>query len=209
MAELSSNNDTDQLATIPYEVLRGANVATPDMTYKLIIIGDSAVGKSCLMSRVMDEEFKIEHQVTIGVEFGSFCIKLDEKVVKLQIWDTAGQESFRSVTRVFYKGSNVVFLCFDLTREDTFNNLGTWLGDIRTHAEADVLVYLIGSKADLEEQREVSKEQAKAFVDEHGIEKYFETSSVTGYNIEEVFTMGCKDMYVRECISNAPPTPQQ
>ena len=72
-------------------------------------------------------------------------------MVKLQIWDTAGQESFRSVTRVFYKGSNVVFLCFDLTREDTFNNLGTWLGDIRTHAEADVLVYLIGSKADLEE----------------------------------------------------------
>ena len=151
MASVTKENDTDQLATIPYEVLRGANVSTPDMTYKLIIIGDSAVGKSCLMSRVMDEEFKIEHQVTIGVEFGSFCIKLDEKVVKLQIWDTAGQESFRSVTRVFYKGSNVVFLCFDLTREDTFNNLGTWLGDIRTHAEADVLVYLIGSKADLEE----------------------------------------------------------
>ena len=69
----------------------------------------------------MDEEFKVEHQVTIGVEFGSFAIKMDEKIIKLQIWDTAGQESFRSVTRIFYKGAHVVFLCFDLTREDTFN----------------------------------------------------------------------------------------
>ena len=94
----------------------------------------------------MDEEFKVEHQVTIGVEFGAFIIKLDEKILKLQIWDTAGQESFRSVTRIFYKGANVVFLCFDLTREDTFNNLRKWLTDVRQHAAEDILVYLIGSK---------------------------------------------------------------
>jgi len=148
----------------------------------------------------MDEEFKIEHQVTIGVEFGSFVIKLDEKVVKMQIWDTAGQESFRSVTRIFYKGAHVVFLCFDLTREDTFNNVRTWLNDVRSHASADILVYLIGSKVDLVEQREVDKETARAFCDENGIEKYFETSSVTGFNVEEVFSMSAKDMYVRECI---------
>ena len=94
----------------------------------------------------MDEEFKVEHQVTIGVEFGAFIIKLDEKILKLQIWDTAGQESFRSVTRIFYKGANVVFLCFDLTREDTVNNLRKWLTDVRQHAAEDILVYLIGSK---------------------------------------------------------------
>ena len=146
----------------------------------------------------MDEEFKVEHQVTIGVEFGSFIIKLDDKICKLQIWDTAGQESFRSVTRIFYKGAHVVFLCFDLTREDTFNNLSTWLHDIRSHASADIVVYLLGSKLDLEEQREVDKDTAKAFCEEHGIEKYFETSSVTGFNVEEVFSMAAKDMYVRE-----------
>ena len=89
--------------------------------------------------------------MTIGVEFGSFIIKLDDKICKLQIWDTAGQESFRSVTRIFYKGAHVVFLCFDLTREETFNNLSTWLTDIRAHASADILVYLLGSKVDLEE----------------------------------------------------------
>ena len=157
----------------------------------------------------MDEEFKVEHQVTIGVEFGSFVIKMDDKVIKLQIWDTAGQESFRSVTRIFYKGAHVVFLCFDLTREDTFNNLRTWLNDIRAHASAEILVYLIGSKVDLVEQREVDKETARAFCDENGIEKYFETSSVSGFNVEEVFSMCAKDMYVRECIQNAPATPKE
>lgn len=151
----------------------------------------------------MDEEFKVEHQVTIGVEFGAFIIKLDEKILKLQIWDTAGQESFRSVTRIFYKGANVVFLCFDLTREDTFNNLRKWLTDVRQHAAEDILVYLIGSKQDLVEQREVDKETAQAFVQENGIEKYFETSSVTGFNVEEVFSMAAKDMYVREQLAEA------
>ena len=150
----------------------------------------------------MDEEFKVEHQVTIGVEFGHFIIKVDEKLVKLQIWDTAGQESFRSVTRIFYKGAHVVFLCFDLTREDTFNNLGNWLNDVRAHASAEVVVYLIGGKADLESQREVTKEAAREFCSTNFIEKYFETSSVTGYNVETVFSMAAKDMYVRECMQS-------
>ena len=161
------------MSTIPHVILKDNNVNNHDQIFKLIIIGDScksqtnnstktfsryqflshyiAVGKSCLLARIMDEEFKVEHQVTIGVEFGSFVIQIDRKIVKLQIWDTAGQESFRSVTRIFYKGAHVVFLCFDLTREDTFNNLRTWLNDIRAHASAEILVYLIGSKLDLVE----------------------------------------------------------
>ena len=107
------------------------------------------------------------------------------------------------MTRIFYKGAHVVFLCFDLTREDTFNNLSTWLHDIRAHATADVVVYLLGSKLDLENQREVDKETAKAFCDENGIEKYFETSSVSGFNVEEVFSMATKDMYVRDQAQNS------
>ena len=91
--------------------------------FKLIIIGDTGVGKSCLMRRVMDNEFKVEHQVTIGVEFGSFVFKVDERVIKLQIWDTAGQESFRSVTRIFYRGTDCVFLTYDITRNETFLSL--------------------------------------------------------------------------------------
>ena len=153
MQATTNASSTDELASIPYEVIHDKQLSTQDHLFKQVIIGDTGVGKSCLLARVMDSQFKVEHQVTIGVEFGAFAIKVDEKVIKLQIWDTAGQESFRSVTRIFYKGAHLVFLCYDITREDTFRNLKTWLNDIRQHASDNVLVYLIGSKADLVDDR--------------------------------------------------------
>ena len=103
----------------------------------------------------MSNDFKLEHQVTIGVEFGSFILSMYEKIVKLQIWDTAGQESFRSITRIFYRGANVVFLTYDITREDTFLNLKDWLGEVKSNTTGQVTVYLIGNRADLEDDREV------------------------------------------------------
>jgi small GTP-binding protein len=99
----------------------------------------------------MDNEFKAEHQVTIGVEFGSFGMRVDGKVLKLQIWDTAGQESFKSVTRIFYRGAHCVFLTYDVTREETFVNLLDWLKEIKQHASEDVRVYLIGNKSEMED----------------------------------------------------------
>ena len=104
----------------------------------------------------------------------------------------------------------MVFLCFDLTRESTFDNLRSWLDDIRAHASENIIVYLIGSKSDLVEQREVTKEMARSFCDEQRIDKYFETSSVTGLNVETVFSMAAKDMYVRECMQqNEPDLPDE
>lgn len=146
----------------------------------------------------MDNQFKLEHQVTIGVEFGSFVIKLDGKIVKLQIWDTAGQESFRSITRIFYRGAQIVFLTFDITREETFANLGDWLKEIKQHASPDVTVFLIGCKADLESQRMVQKEQAREFCLLNKISSYFETSAMTGFNVEDVFATAAKDAYFKE-----------
>ena len=150
----------------------------------------------------MDDDFKLEHQVTIGVEFGSFVIKLDEKITKLQIWDTAGQESFRSITRIFYRGAHIVFLCYDITREDTFNNVIQWLGEIKAHASAEVLVYLIGNKFDCDDgERQVDKQVALDFCRANKIEKFFETSAKTGKNVEEVFSLAAKEMYVRDCAN--------
>ena len=140
----------------------------------------------------------MEHQVTIGVEFGSFVIRLDGKIVKLQIWDTAGQESFRSITRIFYRGAQIVFLTFDITREETFANLGDWLKEIKQHASPDVTVFLIGCKSDLEDQRMVQKEQAKEFCTLNKISAYFETSARTGANVEDVFATAAKDAYFKE-----------
>ena len=119
-----------ELMKMPFEVIGDKALSTQDHLFKLIIIGDTGVGKSCLMKRVMDNEFKQEHQVTIGVEFGSFGLKINNQVIKLQIWDTAGQESFRSVTRIFYRGAHCVFLTYDITRDETFANLVDWLKEI-------------------------------------------------------------------------------
>ena len=117
------------------------------------MIGNSGVGKSCLLLRFADDQFQDNFMPTIGVDFKIRTLDSDDKVCKLQIWDTAGQESFRSVTRIFYKNAQMVFLCYDITREDTFRNLKIWLNDIRQHAAANVCVYLIGSKSDLVEDR--------------------------------------------------------
>ena len=153
------------------------------------------VGKSCLLARVMDNEFKLEHQVTIGVEFGSFVIRLDGKIVKLQIWDTAGQESFRSITRIFYRGANCVFLCYDITRQETFTNVQDWLKEIKQHATQDVVVYLIGNRVDQEDLREVQKQAAVDYCKANKIDKFFETSALTGFNVEDVFSLAAKELY--------------
>jgi small GTP-binding protein len=134
--------------------------------------------------------------VTIGVEFGSFVVKLEDKIVKLQIWDTAGQESFRSITRIFYRGAHCVFLTYDITREDTFMNVYDWLKEVKQHASSDIVVYLIGNRCDLEDEREVTKEKAIEFCMQYNIDKFFETSAKTGNNVEEVFSLASKELYM-------------
>lgn len=110
------------------------------------------------MKRVMDNEFKTEHQVTIGVEFGSYGMRMGDKIVKMQIWDTAGQESYKSVTRIFYRGAHIVVLTYDMTRSETFVNLEDWYKEIKAHAAEDVIVYLVGNKADQVDAKEVTFE---------------------------------------------------
>lgn len=145
----------------------------------------------------MDNEFKLEHHVTIGVEFGSFVIKMEEKIIKLQIWDTAGQESFRSITRIFYRGAHCVFLTYDITRDDTFVNVIDWLKEIKQNANSDIVVYLIGNRCDLEDDREVTRERAIEFCKQYNIDKFFETSAKTGDNVEEVFSLAAKELYLQ------------
>jgi|LauGreDrversion4_2_1035121.scaffolds.fasta_scaffold15115_2 small GTP-binding protein len=143
----------------------------------------------------MDNEFKVEHQVTIGVEFGAFVTKIEDKIVKLQIWDTAGQESFRSITRIFYRGAHCVFLTYDITREETFNNVLEWLKEVKQHANPEILIYLIGNFCDLEDEREVTRERAMSFCKEYSIDKFFETSAKTGDCVEEVFSLAARELY--------------
>merc|ERR1712244_184218 len=136
---------------------------------KYIIIGDTGVGKSCLLLQFTDKRFQPVHDLTIGVEFGARMINIDGKQIKLQIWDTAGQESFRSITRSYYRGAAGALLVYDMTRRDTFNHLTTWLEDARQHSNSNMVIMLIGNKSDLEARRDVRKEEGEAFAREHGL----------------------------------------
>jgi len=133
-----------RLYKMPYKLLDSTN-QEPSTLFKLIVIGDSAVGKSCLMHRVTTNEFIEDHEVTVGVEFGALMIRLEEQIFKLQIWDMAGQESFKSITKIFYKGAHAVVLTYDITRMDTFLNLQTWLEEVLAQSEPEVIVILVGN----------------------------------------------------------------
>lgn len=154
--------------------------------FKYIIIGDTGVGKSCLLLQFTDKRFQPVHDLTIGVEFGARMINIDSKQIKLQIWDTAGQESFRSITRSYYRGAAGALLVYDITRRDTFSHLASWLEDARQHANPSMTIMLIGNKSDLSHKREVSTEEGERFAAEHGL-IFLETSARTDTNVDEAF----------------------
>jgi len=154
--------------------------------FKYIIIGDTGVGKSCLLLQFTDKRFQPVHDLTIGVEFGARMVTIDNKQVKLQIWDTAGQESFRSITRSYYRGAAGALLVYDITRRDTFKHLSRWLEEARQHSQSNMVIMLIGNKNDLEHRRTVSFEEGKAFADANGL-IFMETSAKTAFNVEQAF----------------------
>lgn len=161
---------------------------------KYIIVGDSSVGKTCLVNRLTNNTFNSQYDLTIGVEFGSYNMKIDDNEIKLQIWDTAGQESFRSITRAYYRGSSVAFLVFDITNRDSFQNVLSWYEDIKNFSNKNYIIYLVGNKKDLDDKRKIAYEEAQMFAEEHGL-KYFETSAKTDINVTHIFRESAKDMY--------------
>jgi len=162
--------------------------------FKYIIIGDTGVGKSCLLLQFTDKRFQPVHDLTIGVEFGARMINIDNKQIKLQIWDTAGQESFRSITRSYYRGAAGALLVYDITRRETFNHLTRWLEEARQNANQSMVIMLIGNKSDLDHRRQVSKEEGEAFAKEHNL-IFLETSAKTAANVEEAFINTAQKIY--------------
>jgi small GTP-binding protein len=180
---------------MPYEILENKSVTYQDFLFKLIIIGDSAVGKSCMLHRLTNNEFVQDHEVTVGVEFGTLLVKLEQQVFKLQIWDTAGQESFKSITKIFYRGAHCIFLTYDMTRLETFNNLATWYNEVMAQSEPDVILFLVGNKKDDVSKRAVDEARIEKFKADRGIQFHFETSALTGENIEQLFITASKVLY--------------
>lgn len=157
-----------------------------DYLIKLLLIGDSGVGKSCLLLRFSEDSFTPSFITTIGIDFKIRTIEIDGKRIKLQIWDTAGQERFRTITTVYYRGAMGILLVYDVTDEKSFDNIKTWFGNVEQHASEDVNKILIGNKCDWDEKRVVSKEQGQALADSLGIQ-FVEASAKANVNVEEAF----------------------
>ncbi|KAJ1917086.1 Ras- protein Rab-2A [Tieghemiomyces parasiticus] len=162
--------------------------------FKYIIIGDTGVGKSCLLLQFTDNRFQPAHDLTIGVEFGARIVTVGQKRIKLQIWDTAGQESFRSITRSYYRGAAGALLVYDITRRETFDHLATWLEDARKYSNANISIMLIGNKCDLEAKRAVSREEGESFARENGL-FFIETSAKTAAKVEDAFVNTAADIF--------------
>ena len=157
-----------------------------DYLFKYIIIGDAAVGKSNLLLRYAHGQFKPEYQLTIGVEFGAKNVVIRNKTYRIQIWDTAGQENFRSITRAYYKNSVCALVVYDISSRDSFNNVSTWIEDCRNNSSEKIFMVLIGNKSDLADKRQVSTEEGRELAEKYEM-KFYETSAKTGENVNDIF----------------------
>ena len=161
-----------------------------DFIFKVLLLGNSDVGKSSLLLRYVDSVWSDTFVPTIGVDFKVKTIDIDGKKVKLQIWDTAGQERFRTVVSTYFRGAHGIFLIYDITNRDSFKNLENWLIEIEKNASENVLKILIGNKNDLEDERDIASDEGKAFANRNGMQ-FIETSAKMNTNVNEAFeTLG-------------------
>eukprot|EP00270_Netrium_digitus_P005167 TRINITY_DN16727_c0_g1_i1.p1 TRINITY_DN16727_c0_g1~~TRINITY_DN16727_c0_g1_i1.p1 ORF type:complete len:242 (+),score=57.90 TRINITY_DN16727_c0_g1_i1:62-727(+) len=165
-----------------------------DYVFKIVLIGDSAVGKSQLLARFARNEFSLESKATIGVEFQTKTIVVEQKVIKAQIWDTAGQERYRAVTSSYYRGALGALLVYDVSRRMSFDHCGRWLDELRAHADSNIFVMLVGNKADLADRRQVSTADAKEFAEKNDV-AFIEASALDSTNVEEAFTHVLSEIY--------------
>jgi len=175
-----------------------AEVQNHHLTFKIILIGDSGVGKTCLIDKFCHDHFNPLHEITIGVEFGSRVVNLelpDKNIrVKCQFWDTAGQEMFKSITRSYYRGVAGIILCYDMTRTETFYRLNTWLQDIRRECDPGSKIILIGTKLDLYHLKKISTEEGQKYAKENNM-LFYEVSAKTGINIKDAISKLIHEIY--------------
>ena len=186
----------NELNKLSYEIL--SDDKTYDLTFKIILIGDSGVGKSSLIIRTSKSYFEENYKATIGFEFFTFVCKINDKIIKLQIWDTCGQEVYRSLIVSFYRNSSLAIIVYSVDNIDSFLHLNNWLNDLRDKNNPNIKKFLIGNKNDLENERKVSFEEGENFYKEMNFDYFTECSAKTGINVNEIFIRASKLLYIQQ-----------
>ncbi|XP_061740238.1 ras-related protein Rab-37-like isoform X2 [Nerophis ophidion] len=178
-----------------YVLERGASINEySDVAYKVMLLGDSAVGKTCILLRFKDGAFVGGNFIaTVGIDFRNKVVDVDNLKVKLQIWDTAGQERFRSVTHAYYRDAQALLLLYDITSKPSFDNIRAWLNEIHDYTQKDVVIMLLGNKSDMAAERVVKTEDGEKLAKEYGV-PFMETSAKTGINVELAFLAVAKEL---------------
>mmetsp|Transcript_29148 Transcript_29148/g.31778 ORF Transcript_29148/g.31778 Transcript_29148/m.31778 type:complete len:205 (+) Transcript_29148:141-755(+) len=156
-----------------------------DQLFKLVLIGDTGVGKSCLLLRFADDTFTENYISTIGVDFRFRTVKIDKKTIKLQIWDTAGQERFRTITSAYYRGADGIIMVYDVTSEESFRHINDWLTEVNRYAAENTSKLIVGNKTDLP-NKVITTERVKEYADKLNI-PFIETSAIDSVNVEAAF----------------------
>lgn len=170
-----------------------------DFIYKILLLGDSSVGKTCFLLRYIDDTFTENHMSTIGVDYKLKIMSHENKIIKMQIWDTAGQDKFRSITKNYYRGSNGILLVYDVTNETTFNNIKNWIVQIKDYLGDQACITLVGNKIDLEHLRKVSTDEGKKLAEEFDL-NFFETSVKNNVSVNEAFESLSNEIIKRNLI---------
>ena len=166
-----------------------------DLSFKIIVVGDSGVGKSCLTMRGTKNHFEDFYSPTVGFEFFTFNIRINDKNIKLQIWDTCGQEAYRSLITSFYRNSSLAIVAYAMNNQNSFNHIEAWLNEIKAQANPETKIFLIGTKVDLDNERTIQLEDGEKLAKDNGFNYFIETSAKTGFNAQSVFIEAAKELY--------------
>ena len=187
--ESNNNKYNAEILNVPNEF------SEYEINFKIIIIGDSGVGKTCITNQAVKNEFWDKYQATIGMEIYSLFIKIDNKIIKFQIWDTCGQEMYKSLITNFYRSSSLAILVYSIDQKDSFNDLDLWIKELKTNNSPDTKLILVGNKSDLENKRQVKYNEGKKFAEDFQFIDFFETSAKTGENIPNMFIRAANVLY--------------
>ena len=165
-----------------------------EMMFKVVLVGDSSVGKTNIMSKYLKNEFHEDSKATVGVEFGSKQFNIEGHQIKAQIWDTAGQERYKAITSAYYKGAKGAFVVYDITRKQSFESVDRWINDLKAAADKKLSIIIIGNKCDLEDQRQVNKEQGEEKAKNSEV-AFMETSALSGENLDKAFEKMINEVY--------------